>query len=453
MSEEFTGRIVLSAGKAANVASKATTSFNGEPLWATDTGTLYVCQDGKAIEVGGGGAGTVTVGANGGLSGDGSPETPLVVNIPALDVATPVSVTNDLLLLAVYDSKTETYTNKAANPVRILTGINGDVTVGIDTKAAVVGLQSVPVSESTPANGQVLTFNSGQWSPANLPASPPPPPAADVGNIPGPLRIKSFETVYFVSNQTIGIGSTTTHLDLYNTSGSTKQVLGFLGGEEGRVLYVTVIGYPITLRKNSSSASVGNRIDGIGAGSDIDMVTLGFGETATFVYHGSAGSGYWRYSANSPLSVPIERVSNRGALASLNSVPSNLLNLTTDTATGSYSVASGTFTATGVAFSSLPAGTYLLLVEADVGIGISAGPDAEIQCEIWNSTAGSAIATRSMNKGFSTAAVAGRHSFFVLFTLSATSTVQLRARRLSSGSPTWSFSNLSGIVMTYIRIG
>ncbi|VTS00573.1 hypothetical protein [Tuwongella immobilis] len=449
MSEEFSGRIILSAGPASRIATKAPNSADGEPLWATDTSTLYICQGGKAIQISpSGGLATVAVASAGGLSGDGD-TTPLRINSANMPDNPEPDAAAYLAILGGDGADVE----RCKIGDMLSSVVSGGVTISSAGAATVTAIRGVNISAATPATNQVLTYNGTVWTPAALPASPPPPPAVDVGNIPGPLRIGSFQTVSFTSNSTISVGSTTTHLDLSNTSGSTRQVLGFTGGDTGRVLYVTVTGSSITLRKDSSSASVGNRINAPGSGSDIDLVTLNFGETATFVYRGSSGSGYWEYSANSPLSVPIERVSNRGALASLNSVTSNLLNLTTDTTTGSYSVASGTFTATGREFTNLVAGTYLLLVEADVGIGISAGPDAEIQCELWNSTAGSAIATRSMNKGFGTAAVAGRHSFFVLFTLSATSTVQLRARRLSSGSPTWSFSNLSGIVMTYIRIG
>lgn len=143
-----------------------------------------------------------------------------------------------------------------------------------------------------------------------------------------------------------------------------------------------------------------------------------------------------------------------GSLATKNNVLSTDLALTTTLVTGSsYSVASGTFTSTGVVMNPLPAGSYLLFVDMDVAIGITSGPDAEIQCEIWNATNSTSIIQKTMNKGFSTFAVAGRHAFTVVFTILEASNIQLRARRLSSGSPTWSFSNLSGIAMNAIRIG
>ena len=47
----------------------------------------------------------------------------------------------------------------------------GDVT-GALSDTIVQGLQKTPLSPAAPANGQVLTFDAGQWSPANLPALP-----------------------------------------------------------------------------------------------------------------------------------------------------------------------------------------------------------------------------------------------------------------------------------------
>ncbi|VTS08545.1 hypothetical protein [Tuwongella immobilis] len=373
MSEEFSGRIILSTGPASRIATKAPLSADGEPLWATDTKTLYVCQGGKAIQISSsGGLATVAVASAGGLSGDGD-TAPLRINSTNMPDNPEPDAAAYLAILGGDGADVERC--KIGNMLE--SAVSGDVTITDTGAASVVAIRGVSVAATAPSTNQVLTYNGTVWTPAALPASPPPPPAVDVGNIPGPLRIGATETVSFSTNTTITLGSTTTHLRLNNTAGALRNLLGITGGSQGRVLYVTNVGADVDVIHVSTSATAGNRLLSWSGTSNTAFVRLAFGETMTLVYQtnwSGTGVDVWEAVAVTPFSIPNARVVGLGALALRNTFIGNdnstvktLSVANQDLTTTNWTDASGLITDT------LPAGLYDITLNLRFNINYPSG--------------------------------------------------------------------------------
>ncbi|VTS03267.1 hypothetical protein [Tuwongella immobilis] len=156
--------------------------FDGRVFYHRESGTHEIwisTGDGKYAVISGGGAGTVAVGANGGLSGNGTTGDPLRLDLASLAEST-----------AIMPSSLIAFSNGVSGDTNYVTisdfydvAHEGDVAY-VSGKSAVqtivAAIRGRTVSNSTPTTGQVLTYNGTEWTPASLPASPPPPPTPTI---------------------------------------------------------------------------------------------------------------------------------------------------------------------------------------------------------------------------------------------------------------------------------
>ncbi len=120
------------------------TGQSGEPLWCTDTDTLYVGDGSTNHQIGG----AVT------LAGDvtGASGSNTVAKINGTTLGTTTATSGNLLI-----GSGSAWVSKA---------ISGDLSLASTGAATVTGLQGNPVSNSSPSTTNVLAWNGSAWAPA-----------------------------------------------------------------------------------------------------------------------------------------------------------------------------------------------------------------------------------------------------------------------------------------------